>query len=114
MATWTFRPPTVEEGPASWEDMLFLRVKLTRGVSIQEKPQGTYRALRYPTQDEIADAFFFYMGGHEYVVDDADRAGLLAADLSPYDVTEANFTLLTPDPFPGYGEGPYGDGPYGE
>lgn len=114
MAIWTFRPPTVEEGPASWEDMLFLRVKLTRGVSIQERPQGTYRALRFPTQDEIAEAFFFYMGGHEYEVDDTSKAALIAADLSPYDVTESNFTLLIPDPDPGFGEGGYGSGPYGE
>lgn len=114
MATWAFRLPTVEEGPASWEDMLFIRVKVTRGVSIQENPQGVYRALRFPTQDEIKDAYFFYMGGHEYEVGDADKAALIAADLSPYDVTESNFTLLIPDPYPGFGEGPYGDGPYGE
>lgn len=89
MALYTFKTPTVEEGPASWEDMLFLRVKLTRGVSIQEKPQGTYRALRFPTQDEIADAFFFYMGGHEYTVDDATKAALIAGGVG---VTEGNFT----------------------
>lgn len=106
MTTWTFRPPTVEEGPASWENPLFYRVKVTRGISIQEKPQGSYRALRFPTQDEIAEAAFFYMGGHEYVVDDATKAALIAAGVG---VTADNFTG-TPD---GYGLGPYGFGPYG-
>jgi hypothetical protein len=92
MSSWTFRPPTVEEGPASWEDRLFLRVKLTRGISIQELPQGSYRALRFPTQDEIADAVTFYMGGHEYVVDDATKAALIAANVG---VSDSNFTLIS-------------------
>lgn len=107
MATWTFRTPSVDEGPASWDDRLFLRVKLARGISIQEKPQGTYRALRFPTQDEIAEAFFFYMGGHEYEVNDATKAALIAAGIG---VTDSNFTL----PAEVYGGGLYGDGPYGE
>jgi len=106
MATWTFRPPSVDEGPASWEDRLFLRVKLARGISIQELPQGTYRALRFPTQDEIADAFFFYMGGHEYEVTDATKAALIAAGVG---VTAGNFSL----PHSTYGAGDYGEGPYG-
>jgi hypothetical protein len=106
MATWTFRPPTVDEGPASWEDPLFLRVKLARGISIQELPQGTYRALRFPTQDEIAAAVTFYMGGHEYEVDDATKTALINAGVG---VTSANFSL----PAGTYGAGGYGDGPYG-
>lgn len=106
MATWTFRTPSVDEGPASWEDPLFYRVKLARGISIQELPQGSYRTLRFPTQDEIAEAFFFYMGGHEYVVDDATKAALIAAGVG---VTSDNFTL----PAGAYGAGLYGAGPYG-
>lgn len=103
---WLFRTPVVAEGPAGL-DPLFHRVKLDRGISISELPQGTYRALRFPTQDEIAAAFFFYMGGHEYEVDDATKAALIAAGVG---VTEANFTV----PVGGYGGGFYGDGPYGE
>lgn len=106
MTIWTFRPPTVDEGPASWSDRLFLRVKLTRGISIQELPQGTYRALRFPTQDEIAEAYFFYMGGHEYDVDDATKAALIAAGIG---VTSDNFST----PAAGYGGGGYGSGGYG-
>lgn len=106
MATWTFRPPSVDEGPASWDDRLFLRVKLARGISIQEKPQGSYRALRFPTQDEIAEAVMFYMGGHEYEVDDATKAALIAAGVG---VSESNFSMSAA----AYGAGGYGDGPYG-
>jgi hypothetical protein len=93
MSSWTFRTPSVDEGPASWEDRLFLRVKLARGISVLEGPPGTYRAARFPTQDEIAaSAPGCYQGGHEYVVDDATKAALIAAGIG---VTEANFTLIS-------------------
>lgn len=108
MASWTFRTPSVDEGPASWENRLFLRVKLARGISILEGPPGTYRTARFPTQDEIAaSAPGFYMGGHEYTVDDATKAALIAAGIG---VTDANFTT----PEDSYGGGLYGAGPYGE
>lgn len=120
MATWTFRPPTVDEGPATWTDPLFYRVKITRGISILEGPPGTYRAARFPTQDEIAASQpHFFMGGHEYLVDDATRSALLGAGVG---VDEGNFTLYEgeappdpgdPDPGPG-GEGTFGDGLYGD
>lgn len=106
MATWLFRTPTVEEGPAGL-DPLFHRVKLSRGVSIKELPQGVYTALRFPTQDEIAEAFFFYMGGHEYLVDDATKAALIAGGVG---VSDSNFST----PVQGYGGGQYGFGAYGE
>jgi hypothetical protein len=90
MASWTFRTPSVDEGPASWSDPLFNRVKLTRGITVLEGPPGTYRAVRFPTQDEIsASAPGMYMGGHEYVVDDATKAALIAGGVG---VTESNFT----------------------
>lgn len=91
MTLWTFRTPTTQEGPASWEDRLFLRVKLARGVSIFEGPPGAYEAIRFPTQDEIAAATTAYMGGHEYLVDDATRAALMAAGLG---ITGSNFTAI--------------------
>lgn len=93
MSSWTFRPPVVAEGPASWDDRLFLRVKLDRGITILEGPPGTYRAARFPTQDEIAaSAPGMYMGGHEYVVDDATKAALIAGGVG---VTSSNFTLIS-------------------
>lgn len=110
MAVWAFRTPTTSEGPASWENRLFIRVKLDRGISILEGPPGAYRQMRFPTQDEIAAATFTYMGGHEYEVEDDTKAALIAAGVG---VTDSNFTLLIPNPDPGYGQGGYGDGPYG-
>lgn len=94
MTLWTFRTPVTQEAPASWEDRLFLRVKLARGVSVFEGPPGAYRAIRFPSQDEIAAATTTYMGGHEYLVDDATRAALMGAGIG---VTAANFTPIQGD-----------------
>ena len=91
MSSWTFRTPVVSEGPASWDDRLFLRVKLDRGITILNTA-GVYTAVRFPTQDEIAAATTAYMGGHEYVVDDATKAALIAAGVG---VTASNFTLIS-------------------
>jgi hypothetical protein len=90
VANWYFATPTSLEGPASWEDWLFMRVRLDRGVTILEGPPGTYRAVQFPTQDEIAaSAPGLYMGGHISIVDDATRAALIAGGVG---VTAANFT----------------------
>lgn len=73
---------------------MFLRVKLNRGVSVFEGPPGQYEAIRFPTVEEIASATTAYMGGHEYLVDDATRAALMAAGVG---VTSANFTPIQGD-----------------
>lgn len=90
MSTWTFRTPTVEEGPAGL-DPLFHRVKLTRGVTVLLNG-AVYTTVRWPTQDELAAATFYYLGGHEYVVDDATKAALIAGGIG---VTGSNFTLIS-------------------
>jgi hypothetical protein len=109
MTTWTFRTPSGKEGPASWENRLFLRLKLSRGVSLLEGPPGTFRVARFPTQDEIAaSAPRFYMGGHEYDVSDQDKADLIAAGVG---VTDADFT--DPATLHGFGSGLFGDGVWG-
>lgn len=106
MATWTLRPPVTAEAPASWDNRLFLRVRLDRGVSILEGPPGAFRLARFPTQDEIeASQPHFFMGGHEYQVDDALKASLIASGV----VTSANFT----DAGMGFGAGLFGAGAYG-
>lgn len=106
MTTWTLRPPTTSEGPASWDDRLFLRVKLDRGVSILEGPPGSFRLARFPTQDEIAASQpHFFMGGHEYEVDDALKASLIASGV----VSDANFSTVQR----GFGGGLFGAGGYG-
>lgn len=107
MATWLFKMRSSPEGPASWTDWLFARVKLDRGVTILEGPPGTYRAVQFPTQDEIlASAPGFYMGGHEYIVDDATKAALIASGVAD----SSNFTLYQPQ---GFGEGGFGSGGFG-
>jgi hypothetical protein len=62
--------------------------KITQGITILNNG-GAYRAVRYPTVDETTAATNAYMGGHEYVVDDATKAALIAGGVG---VTEANFT----------------------
>jgi len=108
MTTWLFLTPMVQEGPASWEDRLFLRIKLARGVTVLEGPPGSYRAVRFPTQDEIAAATAAYIGGHEYDVDDATKAALIAAGVG---VTDANF--IDTATLHGFGSGLFGEGAYG-
>lgn len=103
--SWVLTTPSVDEGPATWTDRLFLRVKITRGITVLDNG-GAYTAVRFPTQDEIAAATVAYQGGHEYIVDDATRAALIAAGIG---VTSGNFANL-PDT---YGAGGYGTGPYG-
>lgn len=93
MPFYTFRTPTVEEGLVQWEyDPLLRRLHLDQGISILEGPPGAYRAVRFPTQDEIlASLPAFYQGGHEYVVDSATRQALINAGVG---VTSDNFTLI--------------------
>lgn len=89
MTAWIFQTPSVDEGPVSWENRLFVRLKLARGITVLEGPPGTYRAIRFPTQDELAAAVTAYQGGHQYQVDDATKAALIAAGIG---VTNSNFT----------------------
>lgn len=89
MATWTFRTPSVNEGPVTWTDRLGLRLKLPRGISVLEGPAGVYTTRRFPTQDDLAAAVSYYLGGTEHVVDDTTKAALIAANIG---VTSANFS----------------------
>ncbi|MFC8490718.1 hypothetical protein ACFUJU_07910 [Streptomyces sp. NPDC057235] len=95
----------MDEGPASWENRLFVRVKLTRGITILDNG-GAYSAVRYPTQDEIAAATVAYQGGHEYIVDDATKAALIAGGVG---VTDDNFFI----PYGSFGAGGFGQGGFG-
>jgi hypothetical protein len=90
MAEWTFRTPSVDEGPAVPGSRLMRFYKLARGITVFNNG-GVYTKVRYPTEDEIAAATVAYIGGHEYVVDDDTKAALIAGGVG---VTEANFTAL--------------------
>lgn len=95
MSTWLFKTPVVQEGPAGGGP-LFNRYKLARGVTIIGDAQGGFRALRFPTQDEInindAGIAVVYLGGHEFVVGDAQRNALIAGGVG---VDASNFTFIS-------------------
>ena len=87
MANWTFRPPTIEEGPAG-AHRLFYFYKLKRGITIV-KTGGEYYQTRYPVDEDLETYDEVYRGGYEHTVNDATKAALIAGGV---DVTEANFT----------------------
>ena len=74
---YIFLTPTVEEGPIGGH-RLFEFYKQPRGVTII-KYDGEYYEMRYPSEDEFVDADAVYVGGHEYVVSDAEAADLTDA-----------------------------------
>ena len=90
MAEWLFTTPTVEEGPAGTH-RLFYFYKITRGITIVQKPTGGYAQIRYPEDAALEDYPLVYRGGYEYTVDDATKAALIAGGVG---ITEANFTAL--------------------
>lgn len=74
---YTFRPPTVEEGPIG-EARLFQFYTQPRGVSVVY--DGTeFWEMRYPSEDTLALAEAFWIGGNEYTVSDEMAALLTAA-----------------------------------
>lgn len=88
MATYTFRPPTVDEGPAGGH-RLFYFYKLKRGITVV-KDGGTWSTLRYSVDEDLNDYDVVYRGGYNHTVDEATKAELIAANI---DVTEDNFTV---------------------
>jgi hypothetical protein len=88
MATYTFRPPTVDEGPAGGH-RLFYFYKLKRGITVV-KDGGTWSTLRYSVDEDLNDYDVVYRGGYNHTVDEATKAELIAASIG---VTEDNFTV---------------------
>jgi hypothetical protein len=87
MSTYIFEPPIVREGPAGGH-RLFYFYKLNRGISIV-KDNGTYRQVRYLTDEDLRSYQEVYMGGNKHIVSETTKAALIAGGI---DVTEANFT----------------------
>lgn len=87
MTDYTFRGPTVEEGPAG-NHRLFYFYKLKRGITVV-KSGSTYSTLRYSVDEDLLDYDTVYRGGYDYTVDEATKTELIAAGIG---VTEANFT----------------------
>jgi hypothetical protein len=87
MANYTFKTPTVSEGPIGGHRLFYFRKKNV-GVSVY-KSGGTYKTTRY-VQDSFRNTVDeFYDGGHEYTVNDATKAAMIAANIG---ITEDNFT----------------------
>jgi len=87
MSTYIFEPPIVREGPAGGH-RLFEFYKLNRGISIV-KDNGTYRQVRYLTDEDLRSYQEVYLGGNKHIVSETTKAALIAGGI---DVTEANFT----------------------
>lgn len=71
MAEYLFVTPSVEETPMGWHRLLE-RYSIARGVTVM-MVNGTYSSYRYPAQTEIATATEVYLGGHEYIIDEATK-----------------------------------------
>ena len=89
MADWTFETPYVLEGP-SGRHRLFYFAKLRKGISIV-KSGATYSQIRYAVDTDLLTYDTVYRGGYKYIVNDAEKAALIAGGV---DVTAANFTAV--------------------
>jgi hypothetical protein len=89
MADWTFQTPYVLEGP-SGRHRLFYFATLRKGITIV-KSGATYAQARYLVDEDLATYTKVYRGGYKYIVDDAEKAALIAGGV---DVTAANFTAV--------------------
>lgn len=87
MTTYTFRGPTVDEGPAGGH-RLFCFYKLKRGITVV-KSGSTYSTLRYAVDEDLLDYDIVYKGGYNYTVNETTKSELIAAGIG---VTEENFT----------------------
>ena len=89
MANWTFETPYVLEGP-SGAHRLFYFANLRKGITIL-KSGSTYSQSRYQVDSDLSTYTQVYRGGYKYIVDDAEKAALIAGGV---DVTSSNFTAI--------------------
>ena len=89
MANWKFKTPYVLEGPSGLH-RLFYFAKLRKGITIL-KSGATYSQARYLMDEDLSTYDIAYRGGHEYIVDDTEKAALIAGGVN---VTEGNFTTV--------------------
>ena len=67
---YVFKPPTVEEGPAGF-GILFWRYSLPRANSILVFGTAVV-STRTPAVQDTQSADYCYLGGHEYVLSQAE------------------------------------------
>ena len=89
MTEYIFETPIVREGPSGGH-RLFEFYKLNVGISIV-RDAGTYRQVRYLTDEDLRSYQEVYLGGNKHVVSATTRAALIAGGA---DVTADNFTAL--------------------
>ena len=88
MTLWTFRTPTVQEGPIG-KGRFFSRFKMTKGISII-KSNGVYSQIRELDADMFLSYSEIYYGGTLTTVTDATKAALIAGGVG---VDSTNFTV---------------------
>jgi hypothetical protein len=79
MAQYLFTTPSVAETPAGWH-RLFARYAINRGVTVM-MIDGTYSSYRFPSQTETLQASEVFLGGHEYIIDEATKNRLTNASI---------------------------------
>ena len=79
MAQYKFVTPSVAETPAGWHRLL-ARYAIHRGVTVM-MIDGVYSSYRFPSQTETLQAQEVYLGGHEYIIDEATKVRLTDASI---------------------------------
>ena len=80
-----FNPPTVNEGPAGF-GILFWRYKIARANSILVFGTAVV-SQRTPAVQDTQSAYYCYLGGHSYVLSDAEVTILTNAGYGAYITT---------------------------
>ena len=89
MANYTFRTPTILEGPGG-SVMPFYRTRIPRGISIV-KFNGAYSQVRGLDANLIPTYSECYQGGGTFTVTDVTRTALMAGGVG---IDATNFTLI--------------------
>lgn len=79
---YTFTPPTVEEGPAGFGQLMW-RYRITRANTILVYGTAVV-SLRTPGVDQVAEADYAYLGGHVSPITDVERTILINAGYGDY------------------------------
>jgi len=74
---YQFIPPTVSQGPLGL-GRLFYRYKINRGVTVY-RLDGTWYEQQFPEQTDLDASSVYYLGGHEYTVNLAEKTALETA-----------------------------------
>ena len=89
MATYTFRTPTVYEGPIGQKRRLWYFFQQPRGITIVR--QGSeYSQVRYMMEQTLQSYDEYWLGGRDHTVTEDQKTALIAGGVG---VTEENFTV---------------------